>query len=119
MPNSALLHHEVKYDDIKNRTVFILSLFRGIIKVEKLFFTFLKRDQLLMPQRSGEVKENKNSFRLSFLPQFGFSVLNTGNLEVFLYIIKKYWRNTLQKKCQEKLTTGGMRYKKCTTPSNF
>ena len=66
MPNSALLHHEVKYDDIKNRTVFILSLFRGIIKVEKLFFTFLKRDQLLMPQRSGEVKENKNSFRLFF-----------------------------------------------------
>jgi hypothetical protein len=46
--------------------VFLLSLFHGIIKVEKLFFTFLKRDQLLMPQRSGEVKENKNSFRLFF-----------------------------------------------------
>jgi hypothetical protein len=81
---------------------FLLSLFHGIIKGEKLFFTFLKRDQLLMPQRSGEVKENKNSFRLySFLPQFGFSVLNTGNLDDFLHI-KKCWRNTLQKKCQEK-----------------
>jgi hypothetical protein len=79
--------------------VFLLSLFHGIIKVEKLFFTLLKRDQLLMPQRSGEVKENKNSFRLSFLPQFGFSVLNTGNLGVLLHIAKKCWRNALQKKC--------------------
>ncbi len=121
MSQKFITSHEAKYDDIKNRMVFLLSLFHGIIKVvEKLFFTFLKRDQLLMPQRSGEVKENKNSFRLFFsstIRIFCTEHREPGGFSSFQKILEKYITKEMPGKV--KLTTGGMRYTKCTTPSNF
>jgi hypothetical protein len=118
MSQKCISSHEAKYDDSKNNMVFLLSLFHGIIKVEKLFFTFLKRDQLLMPQRSGEVKENKNSFRLFFSSTIRISVLNTRTWRFsshYQKIVEKY----ITKEMPGKVDNGRLRYKKFITPSNF